>query len=843
MQYKHLSLRNSLVKFLWLAMVSLFCGNSVTHAVEIRYRLPFDGTQKTYRVTIAAAPVSNPDWIVSTFAAGLIRTVNKENQGRFIDFWDGLDDNFMPVSPGEYVLKGIYAPGEIWATDGQVHSLIPEYKSSPGDSWAAASGEGHRFPAFHGHVFEPVYEVVPATNRTALVLGGFVENGFNPFIMDLNKPPGPDQIIKRFPSHGCSGGQLAAYDGRHAWINRRKEIYSPSQAGFGLEKNKYGRGFSRSDGDHPPTDLTAIREGNQTHLLLSEPRENRVAVMDGKSGKILNAMNLPGVRATAQHPRDGRLFALCRNEVGWHIMETKCIESSWEKALYLPDTVQHPWDLAVDHDGMLYTIEGRTIVQFNRSGRIIGTYGKNKKLNGKWDPEVMIRPNRIHTWRNKDGRNLLIVTTIGAPQRIVEWDTQSGRICRDWMLTQNAAGGFCMDPENPDHVYTTALIEPQLIRYTVNYATGAWRVNAVWEDICHLNADTDFPGGRMFPQILHHEGRKYLCFSGGAYRSRGGWMIYRYQPEKDDWIPSAGTVSGSWWHDANGDGEFNETEITGICPPSFNGNYWAGKFLPGLVPANINNNTWFWQFKAPHAFDGHGNPVYREGSIHAVTDPFVHARLQGKGENLDPLYGGNEIGRKYWNWSDLTGSIEDGIFVASVHKPDGITGYKYDEAGQVCAEWKLTRWERNPKGAFDMRWRVGRKAFGAARPGEVYAPFNISAPVYGLLGFQDGNGLYHVYTTDGLYVDTLFYDRFRFGNMERGGMFSHSGGSYYGRHYHNKSNGKVYVFMGRASNNIYAVPNWQPGFVQPIEIENRNIVLMKEDISKPPAHVARLRSK
>src|SRR5689334_2512568 len=69
--------------------------------VPVSYQLP-NTPGETYRVTLAVVDPKNPDWIVSQFAAGVARTVTKENGGKFAETWDGLDDNFMPVPPGEY---------------------------------------------------------------------------------------------------------------------------------------------------------------------------------------------------------------------------------------------------------------------------------------------------------------------------------------------------------------------------------------------------------------------------------------------------------------------------------------------------------------------------------------------------------------------------------------------------------------------------------------------------------------------------------------------------------------------------------------------------------------------
>ena len=82
-----------------------------TVGVPVSYSLPTDGPlPRTYRVTLAITAPDNPDWIVSTFVAGTARTVTTENKGRFTETWDGLDENYMPVPPGNYGVKGIYMP-------------------------------------------------------------------------------------------------------------------------------------------------------------------------------------------------------------------------------------------------------------------------------------------------------------------------------------------------------------------------------------------------------------------------------------------------------------------------------------------------------------------------------------------------------------------------------------------------------------------------------------------------------------------------------------------------------------------------------------------------------------
>src|SRR5687767_3021470 len=94
---------------------------------KVTYQLPADGAlPQTYRVTLAIVDAGNPDWIISQFANGVDRTVTAENGGKFQEEWDGLDDNYMPVPPGTYGVKGIYMPAAKWEVDGRYHSITPK---------------------------------------------------------------------------------------------------------------------------------------------------------------------------------------------------------------------------------------------------------------------------------------------------------------------------------------------------------------------------------------------------------------------------------------------------------------------------------------------------------------------------------------------------------------------------------------------------------------------------------------------------------------------------------------------------------------------------------------------
>ena len=96
---------------------------------------------ETYLITLAAVNASDHSEIVSTFAAGQpftvgsttpsanssVRSGHSENGSTMVCAnWGGLDDNYMPVVPGNYAVRGIASPASTWSVDGKPHAIIPE---------------------------------------------------------------------------------------------------------------------------------------------------------------------------------------------------------------------------------------------------------------------------------------------------------------------------------------------------------------------------------------------------------------------------------------------------------------------------------------------------------------------------------------------------------------------------------------------------------------------------------------------------------------------------------------------------------------------------------------------
>jgi hypothetical protein len=130
---------------------------------------------RTYLVTLAIVQAENPDWIVSQFACGVARTVTAENGGQFAEIWDGLDDNFMPVPPGDYAVKGIYAPAQLWRVDGQWHAITPKFAGGA-SPWLPSPDDWQKPEPFGGDpVGAPMQDVAVGLNGVAVFYYQYLE--------------------------------------------------------------------------------------------------------------------------------------------------------------------------------------------------------------------------------------------------------------------------------------------------------------------------------------------------------------------------------------------------------------------------------------------------------------------------------------------------------------------------------------------------------------------------------------------------------------------------------------------------------------------------------------------
>lgn len=809
-----------------LILTGVFCACRDSGALPFTYKLPYEaGVTKTYRVTAVICLKDEPSWIVAHALNGAVRTVDDTNQGVFTEEWDLTDDNYKTLEAGRFYVKGIYMPAEKWKIDGQWHSLVAQYVSSPGDSWTPPKERDQEFPPIHGHLMEPIYTVSVGENGQAAFWSGYIENAVNPFLVDMNKPVGIDQVVRRFPSGGWAGGTAVASEGGHIWNCRGRAIASPTMRSFGASRDSRGRMVTvlGEGASGVVNDLTVAQCDGAFHLYSADANLKKLFVINGQNGQIVKELaDLPVLATQPDRVTPGsKLYALRDSAEGGREVIGFPLENGIPAAdpaveFKLPESAKDASDLAMDRKGNFFLLCGRQVVKLSPTGEVLLTIGKSGVQQGSYNPEILVGPTSVTCWTDKDGADRVLVCESYGMQRISEWNAETGKPMREWFLCQDAHAGYGLDSLRPEFVYTRSLLGDAIHRYLVDYKTGAWKLESVWEGVC--SAGKYQVPMTLFPRIVNLPQGKYMVFGGGGYRVSGSYSIFRFQDNR--WMPSAAVVNGNWWHDANGDGQVQDEEFDGSATKGHSGTYWGDKILDDLSICHFIRRTPFIQRLAPSGFDAHGNPIYSGADWKPLIVDSVLAANLGQCPKPDAAHGGNETGNGFWDWSDIAGDPRSALYVAGDNWPSLKEG-GVDTAGKICKEWKLTCWVPDGNGGYKMKWRVGRKALGVAEPGQVYGTLHISDPVYGMVGVEDANGIYHVFTTDGMYVDTLMHHSFRYG-LPQGGMYSHSGESWFGANCLNRDDGQVYVFMGRSSNNIYSVPNWKPDFVQPLAIKAKD---------------------
>ncbi|MGE9297291.1 MAG: hypothetical protein ACQKBV_13495, partial [Puniceicoccales bacterium] len=520
-----------LLAALLLALPSAFANNEET-GVPISYQLPAVGTlPQTYLVTLAITAPDNPDWIVSTFIAGQPRTVTAKNQGRFTETWNGLDDNYMPVPPGNYGVKGIYAPAEFWDIDEEWHAITAKFTGGV-SPWLPDPQDPEHWKKpllFKGDpVNQPLADVDVGPNGVAVFYYKYLENGLNAPMFDLNKPLGYDQFVDSFKSGGAAGGFSVATDGETVWAAGEEGgprfIYRTDQKPFGRDSGAYRKNVTITNGKVTGMDAWKNPTTGQSFVYVTERGKfnesvptnrhhkygkftesdeefiNELTVYAGADGTKLATVDVPYPQGVVIH--SNALYTLNQTDAGgpWAIgkiaLQDGLPEGKWQQLFIIPNSIE-PIDLELDSKGRIYLSDATAnrIYQLDQTGNITRTFGNlPRQTPGSYDPETFMAPGKLATWRDADGRSRLIVVENAGPNRASEWDADTGEFIGDYPSYQTKANnGYAVDPADPNLIYLPTQGD-WLTRFRVDYETGKWTVDAVWPEVkAGQHGDLDKP--------------------------------------------------------------------------------------------------------------------------------------------------------------------------------------------------------------------------------------------------------------------------------------------------------------------------------------------------------------
>jgi hypothetical protein len=834
---RHL-LRSSLLLALWFApwfpafAEAPKAGKSVTGGVAVSYQLPTDGPlPQTYRVTLAITAPNNADWIVSQFAAGVVRTVTAENGGKFTEIWDGLDDNFMPVPPGEYGVKGIFMPTEVWAPDGKPHTLRARYSSGP-NALMPRPGRREQGPFITGDQCAPgMGDVAVGPDGVAVFYWKFLENAQNAYRVDLNLPLGPEQLLGGFGSGGTGGGDYATTEGTTIWCVAPTDelvhlggkeglfiyppfLYRTDEKPFGGD-NMIRRNVTLTAGR--VTGLAAWRPKTPGPALLFVAERGKMVVagqyhkLDLYAESPTERINLLRVRngdtaaeisrllvaePTALVVANDRLYLMEKREAGWTVRHAepppdgKLEAVTWSVPTALVG-LRDPRDLAVDSLGRYYVADPalNQVLRFAADGKLERKLGRlERQPEGGYDLDSFMQPFRVVCWRDKTGVERLLVAESGGPSRVSEWTTD-GRLLRDWGYSLSGNGGFAVDPESPEHLYLTGA-NHTFLRYRIDYGSGEWKLEKVWHGI-----DTT---GLSYPEIIKHAGHKYLSFR----RLGQGVNLWRFAGDR--LLPSAGILREGKqvdpkttffvWHDANGNGTMDEAERRPLEMPRgldrYFGDYRQGD-LSLLVPRAATPDLYRLPVKE---LDAHGNPVHGDWQK-VLTDEIYAAKAAG---TAPAISGGNEAVSAFnGDWGSARQTSAGDIVV---NMRGG--GFSANHGWQQ----KLSRYVPDGQGGFRQKWRVGRSANILPEPHGVHGSIHVTEPLLGLIGMVDQSRAgVHVYDWEsGLYVDTLMLPG-ETNHLVRT-VYSSPGEFFVGAAH--EAGGKVYLRWGKTIPTLFEVDGW-----------------------------------
>ncbi|MDB6173597.1 MAG: hypothetical protein JWL59_2908 [Chthoniobacteraceae bacterium] len=810
--------------------------------VPVTYQLPVNEGAKTYLVSLAIVDSKNPDWIISTFVAGAARTVTLENQGRFTETWDGLDENFMPAAPGDYALKGIYSPAKQWRVDGEWHAITPRFAGGV-SPWLPSPEQWDRPVLFGGDpVNAPLADVAVGPNGVAVFYYEYLENGTNCPMFDLKKPVDYGQFMRAFGSGGAGGGSCVATDGKNVWAfstdGGPKYVYRADGKSFGKSPTA-----NRTNGYLPEGWVTAMAvssnsETSKAYLYVAQRgrietkgphdfAESRAEFVDtitihaGEDGTLLDRIPLPRPQALAvQH---NRLYALHAGGTAVSAMELKngLPIGNWHRLFDVPSQITAA-DLEVDRGGRLYLSDrhANKVFQLDAGGLVLRTFGRlDRQTPGNYDPETLMEPGKLATWTDAQGKERLIIVECAGPNRVSEWSADEGKLLREFPTYQTKCNnGYAVDPDDTSLIYLPGQGD-WLTRYKVNFESREWKVDAVWPGV-----ESGERNGLSKPVAIRANGQLYLA-------SEKSLAIYRLA--KDGWIQSAGLIQKGkdafFWNDANGNGQMEKEEMRPCGLPAGVITYHGQKWLPDfsyIAPAQGGKDVWRL---APEGFDVNGNPIFNEWKK-TLTDPIFEARAAGM---ADAVHGGNELSDDFSSdWMQSDGSMADGFYVQARGK-----GFDANHG----AQHKISRYVPDGTGGYRLKWRVGRSVLqGSGLPGELQGGMRLFKPLNGLLTIVDQtrSGLL-LYTNEGIYVDTLFPES----SKPNVGIYAQPGEFFAGTLFGNQATGKIYYGSGKYTPLLYEMEGWSltENPVLPLTTLQKKVTITSAQIAVPPEMAISLR--
>lgn len=663
--------------------------------------------------------------------------------------WDGLDQYGRPAAPGRYRFHGLVVP-----------ELALRYVTSIGQSgnppYRTADGKGS-WGGVWGYVMD-ICPVTPDPDSDIVVLWAFEEGEGGLIRMSQDGEVRWKQHLDWWMK---ANQNCVASDGEYVYIGCASAMNAPEgQSNYGGSQRRSllwrvdaatgaKRLYAPAQPDQPmygdyheglraATDITLA--GGR--LLLTSPADDAIFVIDPTTAALLATWPLPAASGVAAV--EGTVYAGSGRTV-------VALDANGAVARTVAESGGEVWDVEPAPGGGLVVTVGaprHQVVYLDAQGRemrAVGTRG-GRPTCGRMQPLAFRDPAGLCV----TGNGRLFVAERAAPKRFTRWSA-AGALEREFHGPYYYSGMFGIDEAEPEYVYGDT--HSDLIRYRVNYETGAWSVDHYW---IGAYEDSGVPV-KWWPRIRRHDGKVWWCSGSGGIvellddRVRGvaavygGWVEKR---EDGNFTPRSHqqkTGLKGTWSDLNGDGvqqpdEWQVTDtpaypIEASGPQQGWGAYFDERFDLYLHDWSDTAVGGIW--RVPVSEWRGGAPVYRWESAEQVGLPRLGVGLAHGAAGARTAFA--HAGAVY--------AFNGGYNAA------GLPGVGHGQ------DWEFAQVTKYDAATGRPVWHAGARTPGFAAPGQHYCPTGPSGVIGDYLFWTDENSLVHAWDVrHGLYVGTLLED-------------------------------------------------------------------------------------
>ena len=528
-------------------------------------------------------------------------------------------------------------------------------------------------------------------------------------------------------------------------------------------------------------------------VYVSDMNGNRILALDAKTGAQKGEISCDAPRGLAAAP-DGALWAVSSNRLARFDcsqisnVHKSSLRTNTNHLPFVNNSLSAPYALAIGPDGTIYVSDlgdSQQVKVFSRDGRMLRAYGKRggRGFLGKIDYDAFLMPFGLAV----DKTGALLVAEASAPKVITVLDAATGAVRRRYF------GDTAYSPSNiPD------CDDPRLQYYSIEgpNSFARQRLGKVPE------AAWDFTGAGLgefgsvlstmnMPEVMRCDnGRKYLVPDGRP-------MTICIVGDDDAMKPVAGVFpdppakKGSpvtalrLWMDRDGDGRRQESEFAAVSNVA--GRVWRWSSTIGAMRMEKSGDL----FLNTHdnavvgipcrGFDGTGAPRWDAAAAYVAIPEIIagksalhHTWRSGllglRRDSAGNFYAAVDCNLDYAS-PELTKAMKLGMGHSSEY--NGVFICKYAPDGSPV-------------------WRVGRKATGGLKPGEMLHHWVFAGMVgddYAVAASEWGT--FTVYTADGFFADTLFDAP---GLPGRGQPYTFSGEDFSGRIQAFPERGEVWAY-------------------------------------------------